>query len=79
MFLYKNPGLKKMLRFKLHNWGVQTLEGIIKKEKEISEKLKVTKDALVEKKEALVGEMDQFVKEKKGIIVEKFNDIKASS
>ncbi len=22
MFLYKNPGLKKMLRFKLHSWGV---------------------------------------------------------
>jgi hypothetical protein len=22
MFLYKNPGLKKLLRFKLHNWGV---------------------------------------------------------
>ena len=22
MVLYKNPGLKKFLRFKLHNWGV---------------------------------------------------------
>ena len=22
MYLYKNPGLKKILRFKLHNWGV---------------------------------------------------------
>ena len=22
MFLYKNPGFKKMLRFKCHNWGV---------------------------------------------------------
>lgn len=39
MFIYKNPGLKKMLRFKLHNWGVQTLESIIKKEAEIKEKL----------------------------------------
>jgi len=29
MFLYKNPGLKKMLRFKLHNWGAQTMESII--------------------------------------------------
>lgn len=29
MFLYKNPGLKKMLRFKAHNWGIQTLESII--------------------------------------------------
>jgi len=29
MFLYKNPGLKKILRYKLHSWGVQTLENII--------------------------------------------------
>lgn len=36
MFLYKNPGLKKLLRFKLHNWGVQTMESIIKKEQEIT-------------------------------------------
>lgn len=40
MLLYKNPGLKKMLRFKLHNWGVQTLEGIIKKEQEYKAKAK---------------------------------------
>ena len=26
MFLYKSPGLKKVLRFKCHTWGVQTLE-----------------------------------------------------
>ena len=30
MVLYKNPGLKKFLRFKLHNWGVQTMTQIIK-------------------------------------------------
>jgi len=40
MFIYKNPGFKKMLRFKLHNWGVQTLESIIKKENEFKDKLK---------------------------------------
>lgn len=32
MFLYKNPGIKKYLRYKLHGWGVQTLEQIIKKD-----------------------------------------------
>ena len=32
MFLYKNPGIKKYLRYKLHCWGVQTLEQIIKKD-----------------------------------------------
>jgi hypothetical protein len=46
MFIYKNPGLKKMLRFKLHNWGVQTLESIIKKEAEIKEKIQQSKEAL---------------------------------
>ncbi len=32
MFLYKNPGLQKILRFKCHNWGVQTMTSIIKKD-----------------------------------------------
>ena len=40
MFLYKNPGLKKFLRFKLHNWGIQTMESIIQKEAELTEKLR---------------------------------------
>ncbi len=44
MFLYKNPGLKKILRFKLHNWGVQTMEGIIKKEAELKDKFKECKE-----------------------------------
>ena len=35
MFLYKNPGFQKFLRFKLHNWGVQTMTNIIKKDEEI--------------------------------------------
>jgi hypothetical protein len=32
-FLYKNPGLKKMLRFKLHQWGIKTLNKIITDDK----------------------------------------------
>ena len=40
MFLHKNPGLKKYLRYKCHSWGVQTLEQIVKKELEMKNKLK---------------------------------------
>eukprot|EP00347_Sterkiella_histriomuscorum_P009354 403341536 len=69
MFLYKNPGLKKMLRFKLHNWGVQTLESIIKKEQEIETKIKESKDLILEKGEILI-------KEKTVMIKEKINDLK---
>jgi flagellar capping protein FliD len=62
MFLYKNPGIKKMLRFKLHSWGVQTLEGIIKKEDELKEKLmesiRERTEALIEKKDKLVHDME---------------------
>jgi flagellar capping protein FliD len=62
MFLYKNPGIKKMLRFKLHSWGVQTLEGIIKKEDELKEKLRESirgrTEALIEKKDKLVHDME---------------------
>jgi hypothetical protein len=61
MFLYKNPGLKKMLRFKLHSWGVQTLEGIIKKENELKEKLREKKEAFLEKKEAFIEKKDKIV------------------
>ncbi len=32
MFLYKNPGLQKVLRFKLHSWGVQTMEKLAEQE-----------------------------------------------
>lgn len=63
MFLYKNPGLKKMLRFKLHSWGVQTLEGIIKKENELREKLQEKKNEFLEKKEALIEKKDKIVLE----------------
>ena len=39
MFLYKNPGLKGLLRFKVHNWGVQTMEQVIRKEIEIKARI----------------------------------------
>lgn len=40
MFLYKNPGFQKYLRFKLHSWGVQTMTNLIKKEEELKQQLK---------------------------------------
>ena len=43
MFLYENPGLKKVLRFKLHNWGVEHMTAIMRKEQEIKLKIKETK------------------------------------
>ena len=32
-YLYKEPGLKKWIRYKAHQWGVETLEKIIKQDK----------------------------------------------
>ena len=72
MFIYKNPGFKKMLRFKLHNWGVQTLESIIKKENEFKDKLK----ELQIKKEALLEKTDKIVTETKEKVSQKINEIK---
>ena len=34
-YLYKEPGLKKWIRHKAHNWGVETLEKIMKQDKMI--------------------------------------------
>ena len=69
MFLYKNPGIKKLLRFKLHSWGVQTLEGIIKKEDELKEKLRESirerTEALIEKKDKLVHDIENKFNQKK--------------
>lgn len=48
MFIYKNPGLKKYIRFKLHGWGVQTMEALIKKDREMRETFKVQTDKLIE-------------------------------
>lgn len=58
MFLYKNPGLKKWLRYKLHGWGVQTLEQIIKKDQELKAKLLEKKEMLMETKEKIKEKKD---------------------
>ena len=63
MFLYKNPGLKKFLRFKCHSWGVQTLEQLVKKELEIKTKLREGKEMIIEKTEKLIETKD-MIKEK---------------
>jgi hypothetical protein len=42
------------LRFKLHNWGVEKLTGLIKKDMEIMEKM------LKDKKEKMFGEMNKL-------------------
>ena len=75
MFLYKNPGLKKMLRFKLHSWGVQTLEGIIKKENELKEKLREKKEAFLKEKDALIEKKDKIVHEMETKINQKMSEI----
>ena len=54
MFLYKNPGFKKMIRYKCHAWGVQTLESIIKKETEFKERVRESTEALKEAKDKFV-------------------------
>ena len=38
MFLYKNPGFQKVLRFKLHSWGVQTMTKLAEHEKKLLQK-----------------------------------------
>ncbi|TNV86923.1 hypothetical protein FGO68_gene1729 [Halteria grandinella] len=87
MFLYKNPGLKKLLRFKLHNWGVQTMESIIKKEQELARKLQQqlqeVKDKVVceakEAKDKIVTSAENLVSSTSVILKEKYNEIKLTT
>ncbi len=78
MFLYKNPGFKKMLRYKLHGWGVQTLESIIKKEQEFKAKIEQGKDKIKETGEKLKEmtlEQKEKILETKDKIKEKISDL----
>lgn len=45
MYLFRDPGLKKMLRSRIHNWGVQNTVKLIETRQMLSEK----KDMAVEK------------------------------
>lgn len=72
MFLYKAPGLKKMLRFKLHSWGVQSLESIMRKEQEFKTKLELGKDKIMETR----GKLKEMTLEQKEKIMEKKDKIK---
>lgn len=62
MFLYRKPGLQKIIRYKCHSWGVQTLTNLIKADIELKEKLKVTKEQIIEKKEQLIEQTDKLKK-----------------
>lgn len=79
MFLYKNPGLKKLLRFKLHNWGVQTMESIIKKEQEIARQIQLKKEKLLEAKDEVVKEVKDKMIEAKEKIVSSTESLAAKS
>jgi hypothetical protein len=61
MFLYKNPGIKKILRYKLHSWGIQTMESIIRKEQELAKALSERKDQLIEVKDKIVQKTEHVV------------------
>lgn len=74
MFLYKNPGLKKMLRFKMHSWGVQQLEKIIEKN-QLKAKISHGKELFKEKSEK-IREKTMEQKEK---LKEKINDLTSLS
>ena len=39
-FLFKNPGMKKWMRYKCHDWGVSTLQKIIETDIKIMGKMK---------------------------------------
>ena len=51
MFLFRNPGLKRVLRGKMHGWGVQNLEKIMKATTLLQQKKEEAKTLLKEKKD----------------------------
>jgi hypothetical protein len=67
MFLYKKPGFQKFLRYKLHNWGVQTMTGLVKADLELKQKLKEKKEQLLETKEKLIEKKDKIKEKVQGL------------
>ena len=64
-FLYKNPGWKSWMRTKMHSWGVDTMNSLLEKEKEIFRK---KKEELLAKKELVLAKTEEL-KQKKNELV----------
>ena len=69
-FLYKNPGWKSWMRTKLHSWGVDTMNNLLEKEKEI---FKEKKELMLQKKEELKLKKAEFIKNVKSFSSKKRN------
>ena len=69
-FLYKNPGWKSWMRTKLHSWGVDTMNSLLEKEKEI---FKEKKELMLQKKEELKLKKAEFIKNVKSFSSKKRN------
>ena len=75
MFLFQDPGLRRVLRFKMHNWGVANLTKIIAASHLLKQKQEAASHLLKQKSEAaklLIKEKkeagQQLIKEKKDSI-----------
>ena len=53
MFLFRNPGLKRLLRHRMHSWGVQMLEKIMTAQELLKQKKEAARLLLLEKKEVV--------------------------
>ena len=65
-FLYKNPGWKSWMRSKLHAWGVDRMNTLLAKEKELIRKNKELmmqkKELMLQKKDEMLQKKDEFIK-----------------
>ena len=65
MFLFRDPGLMRVLRFKMHTWGVQNLTKIIAASQLVKQKKEAAKQLIKEKKDSIKEKaVDKIVKAK---------------
>jgi hypothetical protein len=53
-YLYKSPGFRKLIRYKAHHWGVETLSVIMNTQRKLIEQSKLAKEKTKEKKDQVI-------------------------
>ena len=52
-YMFRDPGLKRILRYRMFNWGIQNLNKIIETSQKLKKKQQEAKELLITKKDAL--------------------------
>ena len=65
-YMFRDPGLKRILRYRMFNWGIDSLQKIIIKQQMAADKLRQKKQEIKEKATEKLGKAKQKLEQVKG-------------